>query len=565
MRRRKKLRRIRMKKEKGKMVIGTNALNNQPVTLTSKDMNSHMHILGTTGAGKSKEMEDMMRYHISNGDGICLLDPHGDVYKNMLDYVTLKQMGRKVILIDPNDEDWAVGINYLEYDPKLRSSTSHASEVMKGIAKVFGGEDTDIMPRLQRWERNALIPLIERKFTVVELSQIVDPERSFVRKLILEEVENYEVLDEWDRFEQAPRRDKESYVEAVLNRANKFTIGRNIRRIFCQTKSTVDFRKAMDEGKIILCNLACNKLSYEEQRMLGIVIIDKIVQAGKSRVDIPERSRRPFYFYLDEFGQFVVSEDISIALQELRKFGVSFILAHQELEQLRQDSRKVYSAVISEPQVKMSFRISREDAEIMVGEFFTGMIRGDNEKRRISQTKFRPKETTRVIETESDSSTMMESETRNPLSPSGPITNTGYTQTSGFTRGVVPFYEYIPFKEDTSIEDYSIEEMTEKFIAWIKNQPNRHAQVKIGQRAPIPIITKYVKSATVRARDVQKLKEEVYGQYALPAYEVDRMIEERRRKFLAEAEALGLVEPMKTTPQLTPESMRHKIPNIKPE
>lgn len=244
--------------------------------------------------------------------------------------------------------------------------------------------------------------LIERQLTVIELSRFVDPESSFVRQLVLRETKNYEVLEEWERFEQAPRRDRESYVEAVFNRANKFAAGDITRRMFGQAKSTINFREAMDQGKIILCNLACNKLSEEEQRMLGVVITDKIIQAGKSRVDTPESRRRPFYFYLDEFGQFV-SEDISKALQELRKFKVFLILAHQELEQLREENRKVYSAVMSEPQVRASFRISREDAEIMAKEMFTGKIRGDMEKRRIEQTKFRPVETERTIETESES------------------------------------------------------------------------------------------------------------------------------------------------------------------
>jgi hypothetical protein len=259
---------------------------------------------------------------------------------------------------------------------------------MKGIAKVFGGEDTDTLPRLQRWERNALIPLIEKRLTLVELSGFVDPERSFLRKIVLEEFNRYEVLDEWERFDNAPKRDRETYIESILNRANKFAVS-DVRRIFGQMTSTVNFRKAMDEGKIILCNLACGKLSQEEQKMLGIVIVDKITQAGKSRSNIPEERRRPFFFYLDEFQNFV-SDDIARALQELRKFKVFFTLAHQELEQLMDDSKKVYSAVLAEPEIKISFRLSREDAEIMAREMFTGKIRGDQIKNMLKQTKFRP-------------------------------------------------------------------------------------------------------------------------------------------------------------------------------
>ena len=113
-----------MNKEKGRILIGFNALNGKPVFLSDEDRSMHTHILGTTGAGKSKLMEHAIRSDIANGNGLCLLDPHGGLYNNTLDYVTVKRLENRVILIDPNDEKWSVGINYLEYDPDLRSSTS---------------------------------------------------------------------------------------------------------------------------------------------------------------------------------------------------------------------------------------------------------------------------------------------------------------------------------------------------------------------------------------------------------------------------------------------------------
>ncbi len=157
----------------------------------------------------------------------------------------------------------------------------------------------------------------------------------------------------------------------------------------------------MDEGKIILVNLACTKLSEEEQRMLGVMVVDKVIQAAKSRSDIPERERRPFYFVIDEFGDFVC-EDVARGLQALRKFRVSMILAHQELEQLREDSRRVYSAVMANPAVRVVFRTSREDAEKMALEMFTGKIRDDVVKRVVRQTKYEPVETTREVVTDGE-------------------------------------------------------------------------------------------------------------------------------------------------------------------
>ena len=258
-------------------------------------------------------------------------------------------------------------------------------------------------------------------------------------------------------------------------------------------------------------------------------------------------------------------------------------------DRLREESPKVYSAVMGEPQIRISFRISREDAEIMAKEMFTGKIK-PKVKRVISQTKFWPKETTRTIETESETWTEgefetyttteteseSEGETRIPVPVFLEPDKISYTEVStkaamtGYSSGrssisgggtslsTVPWYEYIPFREVSSIEDFSIEEIVEKYIAWIKTQPDRHAQLKIKQRPPIPIVTPFVKPVKVREKDIRTLKERVYRRYALKAEEVDRQIEQRREKFLKKAKALGLIKEKKETPELTPEMMRHR-------
>jgi len=560
-----------------RIVIGINALNGRPVFLTGKDRQSHMHIIGTTGAGKSKLMEYLMRCDADLGNGACLIDRHGSSYQSTLKYLVRMRRNKKVILIDPNDEEWAVGLNYLEYDPEIRTPSSHASEVMKGIAKVFGGENTDIMPQLQRWERNALIPLTTSRLTLIELSQFIDPADGRFRQFILQKCENAELLAEWQRFDNSTKPQKEDNANPIFNRCNKFAIG-EVRRIFGQINSTIDFREAMDTGKIILCNLSSNKFSEEEKKMLGIVLIDKIVQAGLSRVNIPEAKRRPFFFYLDEFEYFV-SDDIAKALWELRKFKVFLILAHQELEQLRDESRKVYSAVRAETDIKVAFRVSAEDAELLVRDYFPDGY--DTQiKRVIEQTKFWPRETTREVETEIENWSDSEFDswggggssgaTRIPIplfmdlgegqqtaayqevSTSSFSRGDGSNFGGGFTHSTVPFYEYIPFKEVSSVQDYTPEELTRKYIAWLQLQLNRHAQIKIGQKRTVPIITPLVIDIIVRKKDIESLKRMVYSLYARLAREVDGMLVERRIWSLKE------IEMMEVALYPTLEKMKHK-------
>ena len=557
------------KEKENKILIGNNALINRRTYLSLEQLSIHMHIVGSSGVGKSKLLEYLVRSLIDLKVGVCVIDPHGDLYQRLLKYVVRKKLEKKVILFDPNDREWAIGLNYLEYDHENFSPTSHASLVMRGISRVFGDENQDTKPQLSRWERDTLIPLIQTGQTLVEIPLFLALHDGEVRKRLVEETENFNLELEWKDFESGTKQDRSVWSTPVLNRANKFILGDNIRRIIGQRKSTINFREAMDQGKIILVNLACTKLSEEEQKMLGVMVVDKVVQAAKSRSDIPEKKRRPFYFVIDEFGDFVC-EDVARGLQALRKFKVSMILAHQELEQLREDSRRVYSAVMANPAVRLVFRTSREDAEKMALEMFTGKIRDDVVKRVIRQTKYEPVETTREVVTDSETETESHSETKGssfgkseglskadvyPIGFLGltdelvtVIKNTSETtsvsdseaetegQSHGFSHSVskVPFHEYHPYKEITSVEDHSIQGIIEKFISWIVNQNPRHAQLKIGTYPPMPIITPEVKDVRVREKDVQKFKEYIYSRYAKRAEEVDQEIKERREQLLKE-------------------------------
>jgi len=489
------------------ILLGHNAITGERVCITEDDRKVHEHIIGSSGTGKSKLLELQIRADIDNRNGLILIDPVGDLYDAVLNYIARYKLGHKVIIIDPNNDDWAVGINCLEFDDTIRSSTSHTAEVMKGISKVFNDEQLDSMPQLQRWERDAIVALVEAKQTIVELGPFM--RQAYIRQIILRSVDNNEVKEEWDSFNSLTKSTKETYSRAIFNRANKFAIGQNVRRIFGQVNSTIDFRKAMDEGKIILCNLARKKISAEEQKMLGIVLLDKIVQAGLSRVDIAPERRKPFYVYFDEFGLFV-NYDIAIALWELRKFNVRFILSHQELAQL--DDERVLSAVLNEPQIKIAFRTGRENAEKMMLEMFSGQIRGDKVKFDLYTESEFHRETTRTIKghsaTHSEGTVrgtgtaagetqiplLLEDKTVSLFTNASELDSASSSDGYAETETEVPFLEPFIKKQLTGRQFYSVEEVKEKLISWIQAQPDRHAQVKIRQNKTVPIITPDVSS-----------------------------------------------------------------------
>ena len=557
---------------KDSFLLGNNAIDRRPIRITEEELKRHWHILGTTGKGKTKYIEHLARTLIERKNGLCLVDPHGDLYEAMVKYVVRNRLEKKVILIDPNRRDNLFGLNYMERGAHIaKDPDAHVSMIMRAIGKVFGGENQDALPRLQHWERNVLYALMDQGFTLVEMLDFLSLTNPEARRHIVEKLNDPYIKQDWQEFEALRRQEKEIRLESVLNRAVKFVGSERIRRIVGQAKSTINFRQAMDEGKIVLVNLSSRHISEEGQKMLGVMIVDMIVEAGFSRGALPERQRKPFYFIVDEFGEFVC-EDFAKALNQLRKYGVFLMLSNQELEQLKEENRKVYAAVMSDCENKVVFGISREDAEVMAKELFTGMIRGDQIKNIIEQTKFWPKETTRRITSQSDSESSGSGDSFSSATsdiamagqasifgPDGPAffsdavsqsisssQTTGSSSSSGSSNfsgtahssseSEVPWYEYEPFKEISSQSYYSPEELLEKFISWIKNQGRRQAQLKIDVKRPMPIVTPTINEIVVRPIEVERFENNLALLYAKPIEQIDIEISRRRELLLAPPE-----------------------------
>lgn len=523
------------------LIIGNDILSGKDAFLTDDIRRFHTHIIGGTGKGKSKLLETMMRHDLKNKNGFILIDPHGDLYKSVLDFATRNRYQDRIILIDPNDTDWSVGLNYLEILGGM-SPAVLAETVMRGMAKIFEDEHQDSMPRLRRWLKIVLQTLIYNQATAMEANPLFDVEDSSLRKIFIEKSGDINLEQEWRRFSQMNKSGQSEIVEPVLNRFSVFTDNPYIRGMIAQNKSTIDFRQAMDEGKAILCNLAVTEnVSEQSSKLLAVMLIDKVMMAAKSRVNIPVHKRRRFYAYLDEFEDYLC-DDIAKGLKGLRKFGISFILAHQEATPIKTQNVKVYSSVMANTDIKIVFSISREDAEIMADEIFD--LSKDEIKDEIIQTKFRPRETQREIVSQGHSAGVSSStgNVNGMIMPANPgnslymtmtesaIDSSSNASTDSESRTTVPFYEYDAFNEISGRTFRSVEEKRERFINWIQTLPQRRAYfyIKGILKKPIPIKTLEVEEIIVRQKDVEAFKENIYTKYALPAAEVKRQIELRK-------------------------------------
>jgi hypothetical protein len=544
--------------------LGQNSITKRPVKLKQSDFQKHWHILGATGKGKSKFIEHIVRTLIDRKEGLCLIDPHGDLYESLKGYVVRKGLDKKVILIDPNSDDALFGLNYLERGAHIvKDLDAHVGMVMRAVAKVFGGEDQDTLPRLQHWLRNTLYTLMEQGYTLVEMLDFLSLADPAARLKIVESLNDPYIKKDWQEFEALRKAEKEIRLESVFNRAAKFVGSERMRRIVGQAKSTINFRQAMDEGKVIIVNLSPAYISKEAQKMLGVMIVDLIVEAAFSRIDISEKQRKPFYFIVDEFGEFVC-DDFAYALEALRKYGVFLFLSNQQMDQLKSESQRVYHSVMANCRNKVTFGISREDAEVMAKELFTGMIRGDRIKDEIYQTKFWPTESTRIVSSnsrsEGTSSGQSSARGRGEVSaegavqmfgPDGPTffadvlaqniiessgSSSSYSEGSSsvsnesqsFSESEVPWYEYEPFRELSSRTYFSPEELLEKFISWIKNQATRQAQIKVDTKRTVPMVTPYVEDLRVYPPSVVKFEEGNKKVYAKRVEEIDAEIKTRR-------------------------------------
>lgn len=566
------------------LTVGQNTLTGKPVSVDPKRLRSHTLVVGGTGRGKSKLMELMIRHHLKSGHGMLILDPHGYLYEDVLAYASDAGLKNRLVLVNPNDTSYSVGLNVLNR-PGVED-TVLAGRVMRAIAKVFGEGGEDVKPRLERWERNTLLAMVAANLTVVDMLDFLSSTGMQYRQAVLNRVSNPYVRNEWRSFDLVQKTaEKDNLIESVRNRAVKLTLPISMRRIMGQVESTVDIGEAVESGKVILVNLAPVRVSRECQQVLGILLADAIVSYALQRPKA--KAQRDFFVFVDEASE-LTTDDLPYSLVALRKFGIFFTLCYQTLAQIRAIPGYC-EAVLADCDTKIAFKCSREDSEELIGELFAGQIHGNRVKNEIHRTMLIPVETVRQIvssgvsesrgESISESggeslgegsglsstsssgsgsaellvpgSGLLDSDTLSGTSVSsfsgGGSGSMNFTSSGSFSgrssarstsrttsssRTTVPFYEYVREQELSSRQYYSIEEIKEKYIAWVMTQPQRHAQLKLGDDRAIPILVAGVKEARVRDKDKQKVIDHSNTKYALPAFEVDRMIEERRQNLL---------------------------------
>ncbi len=340
------------------VLFGETNFRNRKVAFGIKldDRRRHVYVIGKTGMGKSELLKTLAIQDIQAGRGLAFVDPHGDPVEDLLDYIPEERI-KDVIYINPADLDFPVAFNVMEQvDPDKRHL------VADGVMNVFKKIWVDVWSaRMEYILNNTILALLEvPDSTLLGINRMLADKN--YRKHVVDRVTDPVVKAFWEQeFAKYTERFAAEATPAIQNKVGQFTASALVRNIIGQPKSTIDMRQIMDEGKILLVNIAKGRIGEDASRLLGALIITKLQLAAMSRVDIPEKERRDFTLIVDEFQNFATSSFANI-LSEARKYRLSLIVAHQYVAQMDETVR---DAVFGNVGTIISFRVGAEDAELL--------------------------------------------------------------------------------------------------------------------------------------------------------------------------------------------------------
>jgi predicted DNA-binding protein len=341
------------------------------IKMKQEDRRRHSYIIGKSGGGKSVFMKSMIKQDIEEGRGVCVMDPHGDLARECIEYVP-KERAEDVIYLNPADFDRPMALNMLEYDETNPQQKTFAVEEMLKIfdqlydLKATGG------PMFEYYMRNAMLLLMdhpESGSTLVEIPKVLADDQ--FRAFKLSKCKTQSVKDFWIKEAQKAGGEASlaNMVPYIASKLTPFITNDFLRPVISQQKSSFSFREAMDDGKLIFCELNKGKLGDMSSYLVGMIVVGKILMAALARGDMDPSKRRDFYLYIDEFQNFL-TDSISAILSEARKYGLNLTIAHQFISQLApKGDTAIRDAIFGNIGTMSCFRIGAEDAEFLEKEF----------------------------------------------------------------------------------------------------------------------------------------------------------------------------------------------------
>jgi hypothetical protein len=332
------------------------------------DRRRHLLIVGKTGMGKTTLLRQLLQSDVEAGRGVALLDPHGDLAEAVAAAIP-RHRTNDVILFDAGDRGHPLSFNLMaDCHPDQRSLV--ASGIVSAFKKIYGDSWG---PRLEHVLRNALLALLEHPGTsLLSVSRLLGD--AHYRAALVGRIADPIVRTFWQReFASWRPQYMTEAIAPVQNKIGQFLSHPVLRAILGQSDSSLDLRRVLDEGKVLIVNLSKGRIGEDGSQLLGALLVTGLQLASMSRSDVPEERRRDFYLYVDEFQNFA-TESFATVLSEARKYRLNCILSHQYLGQL---DEAIANAVFGNVGSLLSFQVGANDADFLAAQLGPGVESAD--------------------------------------------------------------------------------------------------------------------------------------------------------------------------------------------
>ena len=440
------------------------------------------------------------------------------------------------------------------------------SHQVRATVKAWGVNDTDATPRLERWLRVFNHTIIESGQSIVSAPFLFDETKTAVREKVLEGVQSDSVLAEWGKLALLKPAEVYQQLESTRNRLQRFE-RRQIQRLMGLPINNVEIKDVIENGKILLVNLQPSpNFDSEDSRTVGTLLMNEIWEVAGQRQKKPDGTPPgpPCLVIVDEFQKFL-THDVPEMLDQAAKYGIHLCLFHQHLLQIKERDPEAFGS-INNARVKLVFGgLSREDADFMAGEIFAGQFDIKKIKLQIEQTKFWPKYTREKVYTSSkgggsassagvasgvtESTGSFFDETLQTWIPGASLAGTsegmsesnsqssGTSESESWSEGVndIPFYRMEAFREVSSVQTYSLDELRWEMAEKLMLQYQRHFFLRRPGKPTVACVTPFVKSRYVSPEMLHRYVEGLLKNY-LHSKEVDQHLDEIKRDLVENVE-----------------------------
>ena len=352
--------------ERGAVGLGHSADGQLWMSKDARDV--HMQVLGLSRMGKSFFLEHMIRQDIARGAGVCVIDPHGEMYDNLVTWLAANDVHKKrrIHLINPSADQWSVGFN-----PLCRTNEAIETRVgamLDACQKVWGDVESQGFKTLRKLLDMVFTTLAHNRLSLREAHLLSTISNVEVRQDLVRRTGDHQLISQWAQLDALKDNEQSQIMDAVNNRLWEMTRTPGVKSMLGQTEDVLDFKLCMERNHIVLVNLAHKgKIRPQVPKLLGSLITADLDYRAQSR-DVSEAKENPFYCYIDECGEYI-NETIVRGLDQTAKFGLHYILSHQGLDQLGQPDDALRAGVMRGAQNKVVFLQDDPHSASTMGEF----------------------------------------------------------------------------------------------------------------------------------------------------------------------------------------------------